>query len=64
MQFDDFEIKRKHEASNLLRDLSEGDKNGWKSTEKNNQNRRKRADLIKDLESNALLRGDSIVQRN
>ena len=63
LEFDDFETKQTLEATNLLRDLSEGDKNGWKSTELHERKERERAELVKKLESNALLRGDTLFHR-
>ena len=63
MEFDDFELKRKLDEKNILLELSEGDKNGWKSTELNSQKEKERAELVKKLESDALLRDDTVVQR-
>lgn len=63
MEFDDFEIKQKLEAINISNELSEGDKNGWKSTELHERKEKERAELVKKLESNALLRGDTVIQR-
>ena len=63
LEFDDFGTKQKLEATNLLRDLSEGDKNGWKSTELHERKEKERAELVKKLESNALRRGDTLFQR-
>lgn len=63
LSFDHFAAKRRVEEANRLRNLAEGDANGWKSTE--NEAKAIAASKIKVriLEENARKRGDVVISR-
>lgn len=63
MEFDDIAIKEKSDLARLKEKLAEGDKKGWRSTEKHEKKLKDNQELIKLLESAAVQRGDLIVPR-
>jgi len=63
LSFDDFAAKTRVEEANRLRDLAEGDANGWKSTENEKKGKAARKLKVTLLEENARKRGDTVIPR-
>lgn len=63
LEFEDLETVIRRETGNLLRDLAEGDAQGWNSTVKHSEEIRERKALLKILEENARKRGDTVLPR-
>lgn len=63
LSFDDFVAKTRQDEINQLRDLAEGDANGWKSTENYADAFAANKLKVKILEENARKRGDTVIQR-
>lgn len=63
LNFEDFAAKNRRDEANRLRDLAEGDANGWKSTENEAKGIAERKIEIKVLEENARKRGDAVLPR-
>jgi len=63
LKFEDFAGRKRRDEMNRLRDLAEGDANGWKSTENEAKGIAERKRQIKVLEENALKRGDRVISR-
>lgn len=63
LEFEDSETAIRRETRNLLRDLAEGDAQGWNSTFKHSEEILERKALLKILEENAQRRGDRIISR-
>ena len=63
LTFDDFAHKTRVEEKNRLRDLAEGDANGWKTTENEVKAIAARKLEVKLLEENARKRGDTVILR-
>lgn len=64
LEFQDYAIDNRRLAAAQARDLIEGDKKGWKSTENFKKNMAENKVNIKILEDNAVRRGDRLVPRN
>lgn len=63
LEFEDWATVIRREEKNLLRELAEGDAQGWNSTIEHKEEKLKRKGLVKLLEENARRRGDTIVPR-
>jgi hypothetical protein len=63
LSFDDLAAKTRQEEINQLRDLAEGDANGFKSTENYEKAFADNKLKMKLLEGNAIKRGDTVIQR-
>ena len=63
LDFDDLAARNRTDEANRLRDLAEGDANGWKSTENEAKGIAERKLEIKVLEENARKRGDVVLPR-
>lgn len=63
MEFDEATVKNRRDKEFLIRDLAAGDQKGWKSNEKYARRQKEEAMLIKNLETNAELRGDLVLKR-
>lgn len=63
MDFEDLAIKTKRDAQRQKRDLEEGDKKGWNSTQDYEKGMKENQETIKLLEANAAKRGDRIIPR-
>lgn len=63
MDFEDLAIKTKRDAQRQKRDLEEGDKKGWNSTQDYEKGMKERKETIKRLEANAIRRGDRVIPR-
>lgn len=64
MEFQDFSIGQRKINAKLARDLMEGDKKGWKSTEDYKKSMAESKIKVRLLEDNAVRRGDLLVPRN
>jgi hypothetical protein len=63
LAFENFAVRKRRDEANRLRDLAEGDANGWKSTENEARGIAERKLEIKVLEDNARKRGDAVLPR-
>jgi hypothetical protein len=63
LKFDDVVVKTRRDEANRLRDLAEGDANGWKSTENETKGIAELKLKNKLLEENARMRGDAVAER-
>jgi hypothetical protein len=63
LAFEDLATRRRRDETSRLRDLAEGDANGWNSTENEAKGIAKRKLEIKVLEENARKRGDAVLPR-
>lgn len=63
LEFEDLETVNLREKRNLLRELAEGDAQGWNSTAIHSEEILERKALLKVLEENAQRRGDRIIPR-
>jgi hypothetical protein len=63
LAFDDFAAKTRQDEINHLRDLAEGDANGWKSTENYKKAIAENRLKMRILEEHARKRGDKVIQR-
>lgn len=64
LEFCDYEIDRRRMDAQQTRELIEGDKKGWKSTEDFNRGMAENKMKVKLLEGNAVRRGDHLVPRD
>ena len=64
LEFEDFAIKNRRTAAELARELTEGDKKGWNSSQNHIVSMEKNKVEIKLLEENAVRRGDPLVIRD
>lgn len=63
LEFENLAIKERRNAENVARELAEGDRLGWNSTENERKDTLTRKALVKVLEENATKRGDKVIQR-
>jgi len=63
LDFDILEVKRARDEKNLARELSEGDANGWGSTEEMEKEATVLQKRVKDWEESARQRGDFVIPR-
>jgi hypothetical protein len=61
LEFDVLDVKLKRDATNLERDLKEGDAKGWGSTAKYEADKKAAQARNRVLEENAVKRGDAVV---
>lgn len=64
LEFFDYQIDKRRTDAQQARELIEGDKKGWKSTEDYNRGMAKNKLKVKLLEDNAVRRGDHLVPRD
>lgn len=64
LEFEDFAIKNRRDQEREARELAEGDKKGWKSTERHKKELEANKEEVRILETNALHRGDHLVARD
>jgi hypothetical protein len=64
LNFKDLAINNRRIAALQQEDLKEGDKKGWKSTERHKKDMEEMIQKIRILEKNAVNRGDLLVPRN
>ena len=64
LEFNDFAIIHRRIAAEQARELAEGDKKGWKSTEDYKKGMAANKIKVKLLEENAVRRGDRLISRD
>lgn len=64
VEFQDFAIENRRYAAQEARELAEGDKKGWNSTEIHKKDMAEALLEVKRLEDNAVKRGDALVSRD
>lgn len=63
VEFEDYATKIQVDSENEARKQKEGDAKGWNTTAKAQRNLMIQAEIIEELEENAIKRGDSIISR-